>query len=278
MTPGIADINNSHPYQLNNRPPWVFFDPRSAINYNATSNNFITATPQGTDYGPYIFSEHGYPFGGGGADLEHAQAAYTLDSIMDCAKVGAEVCYIYQLMDQSDGMGLFVGTTPRPVATAIKNLTTILTDVGAGQAPYTFDPVIVPYRFPNGFPLSGSSPYNSPVDGNSLLLQESDGTYDIVVWREPLLFPNYDSNYVAASAVDVPVTFPTTAVTGKCYVYDPMVGTSSIASCSGNSVTLSMTDHPMIIKVKFSDPPRFLKLTDAGSVDSCSAETSCRSR
>ena len=79
-----------------------------------------------------------------------------------------------------------------------------------------------------------------PGTGNSLLMQKADGTYELVVWN--------DQNDLNASES----TYPVTVSLGGTYqysVFDPITGTTAVQSGSGTSVSVSVTDHPIIIQL-----------------------------
>ena len=91
---------------------------------------------------PFYITETGYhtkinPSYGWEGVSEAVQAKFVLNTYMGGVKLGAEKIYIYQLLDayagnsQEEHFGLFrLDNSPKPAATAIHNLTTILADIG----------------------------------------------------------------------------------------------------------------------------------------------------
>jgi len=59
------------------------------------------------------------------------------------------------------------------------NITTILADTSSA-----FTPIAIPYSI-----------YGMPSTGYSMLLQKSDGTYDLVVWGEAFASSSLDADY-----------------------------------------------------------------------------------
>ena len=111
--------------------------------------------------------------------------------------------------------------TPRPAAVYLHNLTTILADNGqggrAGRLAYTLP--------------------DEPPTVHDLLLQKSDGAFALVVWSERVQGRN-----------EVAVCFakPQSNVS----LYDPTVGTEATAKLGKtDKVSLSLTDHPVVIEI-----------------------------
>ncbi|MBS0558673.1 MAG: hypothetical protein JSR21_01320 [Proteobacteria bacterium] len=239
-TPGLADYDTQHPYPNNGGPPeqWV---------------NRTQALPNepGTG-GPAVYTETGYSTNGGtsGAVNQDVQARYTLDLLMDDAQAGITYTYLYQLMDAyqpgspqgDDGYGLFdPNNQPKEAATAIHNLTTVLADTGATAS--TFTPTAVTYSLAN-----------LPSDGNSMVMQKSNGATDIVVWAEPNIWNEATGTEVAAPAVNVTVSFSTSYQMVE--IFDPLLGSAPIQTLYNvSSATIGVTDHPIIVELEPQTQP-----------------------
>jgi hypothetical protein len=199
---------------------------------------------------PVVFTETGYftayqdNSGWGGTD-EATQAKNTLNLLADAYKLGVAQTYLYELMegvanpsatDIENTFGLFrADGTPKPVATAIHNLTTVLADPAQNALTFTLGTL--------NYSIS-----NLPSTGNSLLLEKASGVFDLMVWNEAP-----DWNLSTHSAISVA---PTNAVVnlGATYstvkIFDPLQGSTAIKTLNNvSSVTLGLTDHPMIIEV-----------------------------
>ncbi|GAB0117740.1 hypothetical protein [Acidisoma sp. 7E03] len=102
---------------------------------------------------------------------EAAQAAVLSNTYLAQFKRGWRYTFIYELRDGEGGdghQGLFDGDHPKPAATYIHNLTTILAD----RHP-------LPHPGKLSFSIETAS-----TTVHDLLLQKSDGSFDLVVWDE----------------------------------------------------------------------------------------------
>ena len=227
-TPGLADFDNQHPYPRGGQPPAWWVARGSLIN---------TTNPAA----PAVYTETGYST----AEVSPGvQAKYTLDLLFDTAAQGISKTYLYELMDayapgsaQGDhGWGLFDYTgAAKPAATAIHNLTTILRAAGAGA--------VATQSTPLTYDVSGLA-----ANGHTTMLQNADGTYDIVVWAEPKIWDPAAGQEIAASSQTATVTLSAPVVGYS--VYDPLIGASAISSGEATSaITVTVADHPLIIKL-----------------------------
>ena len=210
-TSNLADYDNQHPYL------------RSGVPINTFSRS-VTFDNENPANGPGVYAEAGIKE----TISENETESWILDILFDDAAQGIARSYIYELQDEGDGYGVFdTSNNPKPVATGIHNLTTILSDNGAGAR--TFTPSLP------SFSLS-----NIPNPIFVLELQKSNGAADIIIWNEPKTFPG--------SSVNVTVTFNKTYNTVN--VYDPVEDTSPIQSLSSvSAATISVTDHPIVVEI-----------------------------
>jgi hypothetical protein len=110
-----------------------------------------------------------------------------------------------------------------PMGVYTHNITTILADISSA-----FTPTPLPYSITN-----------MPSTGYSLLLQKSNGTYELVVWGEA-----FASQTVTRVTVNLGKTFSTVKV------YDVTGGTSPASTVSNaNSVVVNISDHPIILEL-----------------------------
>jgi serralysin len=144
---------------------------------------------------------------------------------MDGIKDGDVKTYFYALFD--DGSGKFglmnQNGTPMAAGTALHNLTTLLSDSGANATTFTTGTL--------NYSLS-----HTTSNDNALLLEKSDGSYWLSIWDE----------------VDAPhnVTVSLAAPAAEIKVFDPLTGTTAINDIKGaSSVTIRLTDHPLLIEV-----------------------------
>ena len=160
---------------------------------------------------------------------ETAIAKYVLDAVMDGIKDGDRGMYFYGLYDDGSGnWGLFnPNGTPRPAATALHDLTTLLTDTGTNAASFT--PGALNYT------LSGTQ-----SGDNSVLIEKSNGSFWLSLWNE---------TEAANSPHTITVNLGAQAAT--VVEYDPLTGTSSIKTWSNvSSVQVSVPDHPVLLEIE----------------------------
>jgi len=238
---GEATDVNVHAYPVSGNQP-----------YSALSSG-LSATPGLSTAAGAVLTEAGYytltdGVGWGGVD-EHTQATLTLNLLMDATKLGYSQIYLYQLMDAyadpsgtnvDAAFGMFdLSNDPKPVAVAIHNLMDILDDTGSTATSFTTGTL--------NYSISGL-----PTTGSSLLMEKSNGAYDIVVWNEPHVWNSTTETEVAVAPTTVTVNLGGTFA--SVAVYDPLSGTTSIeTAANASSIQVSLTDHPLIIEVSGSE-------------------------
>ena len=121
--------------------------------------------------------------------------------------------------------------TPKTGATAIHNLTTVLKSAGSGTASTTLN-----------YSVSGL-----PATGHTFLLGSSTA-FDLAVWIDATVYDPTNAIDIAAPAY--PVTVNLGATFANVAVYDPMIGTTPIATYSNvSTLSISVIDHPLIVQV-----------------------------
>jgi hypothetical protein len=140
---------------------------------------------------------------------------------------GWRYTFIYELGDGEGGgghQGLFhADWSPKPAATYIHNLTTILADESAapGQRTGTLRYAIA----------------NQPPTVHDLLMQKSDGTFELAVWGEQVSGSN-----------DVVVEFG--GRHARVNVYDVTAGTAPVRSFAhADRIPLTLSDHALIVEI-----------------------------
>jgi trimeric autotransporter adhesin len=186
-----------------------------------------------------ILTETGYPTISGMVD-ELTAAKYNLNLLFEDALNGIPLTYLFELADLNsstsdtdpdDHFGQFHSDwSPKVGGAALHSMTTILKNAGTGTASGTLN-----------YKITGL-----PSTGHSFLLGSSS-MFDLAVWIDATVYN---------PATNADVTAPTYAATvslGKTFssvsVYDPMVGTSPIATYSNvSSVKINVVDHPLIVQ------------------------------
>ncbi len=223
--------------------------PRSGLQPLNYINGAMTLVPAGS---ASVITEFGYsslPSWSMGVDTA-TQAKQTLNGIFDAIKQGNQSIYLYELLDAyadpNSNLGLthyglfdFNGNA-KPVAVALHNMSAILADSGATATTFTTQSL--------DFSVNGL-----PSTGSSLLLEKSSGAFDIVVWNEPTIWNVTTHSTVAAAATKAAVDLG--GVYAQVQVFDPLKSSGAVQTLHNVSqVTLSLTDHPLIIQVTPNAP------------------------
>jgi hypothetical protein len=174
---------------------------------------------------PRVTTETGWATGGNKGLTQEQQGRLYLNIYLAQFKQGFKYTFIYMLRDaggSDSGYGIFEGDySPKKSATYLHNLTTILSDSGI-QKPGTLN-----YTMPN-----------QPATVHDLLLQKSNGMFELVVWSEKA----DGTNNVT---VDLGGAHP------SAKVYDPTTGTSPIQTLADvRSISLTLSDYPVIIEIQ----------------------------
>ncbi|PTQ71121.1 hypothetical protein [Pseudomonas sp. GV071] len=216
-TPGLADYNNQHPYPAAGKPPTKY-----------VKRTVLGNTPAGA--GPAVYTETGYQ---SPKTTAQASAAYLLSILANSAYNEIYRTYIYQLMDEGDGYGLFAkaDNAPTPAAVAWHNLNTILLDSSPTASSFALTKLI---------PFSTAG---LPPTGRFIAIQKSNYETNIMIWAEPDSFPGPSA----------PVTVNLGSTQATVNIYDPLIGTEPVQALRNvNAVQVNLTDHPLIIQVPAS--------------------------
>lgn len=173
---------------------------------------------------------------------ETVQAKYILSTVFDGFTLGARRTYIYQLLDNAPDtpattiekhFGLFYADgRPKPAATALHNLTRILSEPGA----------ISGRREPLVYTLKG--PHD--LHDMQLLLQKPDGSYVLVLWAEPRIWDASAQRDIVVKPAEALITLKAPA--GKVRIYDPLKGAAPVRTIRNTrDVTVEISDHPVLI-------------------------------
>jgi hypothetical protein len=233
---GGFDFAALHPYPQNGDQPlrWLHNESRLA--------------PSGARL---VLTESGYstlPSWWMGVDQE-AQARLTLNLLFDAALTGINGVYLYELLDayadpgMADGgkhYGLFdYSGKPKPAASAIHNLTTIL---GRYSGPLTAAPA----------PKSPFRVQGLPSTAASLTLQGGGGETIMVLWNEPDI---WDQSKPARRTIPAsPISVTVDAPSGRLEIYDPLASADPLPIAgSRDRLDLGLSDRPIIIVMRPQD-------------------------
>ncbi len=178
------------------------------------------------------------------------QALYDTDLFLDDYVIGVSKTYLFNLQDFNSSptdtdfsgwYGLYNSDgSIKPAGTAIHNLTTILADpnASAGQTTGAL-----------AYTLTGL-----PDDGHQLLLEKSNGTFDLALWAENNGLYNTATRTLNAEPSS-PVTLSFGGDVHDVSVFDPITGSSAIETLSAaGSLTLSLGADPLIVQISPQAP------------------------
>jgi hypothetical protein len=166
-----------------------------------------------------------------GPVTEELQGLNLMNLYLAQFKRGYAYTSVYLLRDRTDESGnqsfgfYRPDYSPRKAAIYLHNLTTILADKGTLAKPGQLD-----------FEIS-NRPKTIPKTVHELLLQRSDGTFQLVVWGERLRGEDR-------------VTVKLGETCDEVRLHDPTVGVEPVQTLTNiNSIELTLSDHPIIIAI-----------------------------
>jgi glycosyltransferase involved in cell wall biosynthesis len=225
---GQASDANAHPYPSGGAPPGAAIE-------SAYVDPYGTAAP-----GAGVITEDGYntdPNVSNGVS-QLAQAQGELDILLDGYASGVSQTYLYELLDEKPDasnsnsemhFGVFNNdNTPKLAATAIHDLTSILADHGTAASSFV----------PGTLAWSAA---DLPTTAKTLLMEKSNGAYDLAVWNETSL----------SGTVKTATTIALGGLYQKVEIFDPLSGTAAVATLSNVAqVTLSLGSDPLIVEIE----------------------------
>jgi len=173
---------------------------------------------------PRVTTETGWTTSGASDSISlDQQGKLFLNLYLTAYKRGWSNTFIYYLHDTSSQgyWGLFdTNYNAKDSGTYLHNMTTVLADTTS------FTPGLLNYTIPS-----------EPSTVHDLLIQKSNGTYYLAVW---------DDRPVGEGTDNVTINLGGTYSVNE---YDPTVGTSATNLGSVSSVTVSLSDHPIILAI-----------------------------
>jgi len=235
-----ADYANVHnyvyhphsPYPADNKT-WDAADPTAASKVDGLYGNFGVTwarrfrgyTQEQLNTLPRVTTETGTNIEG--PVTEEIQGLNLMNLYLAQFKRGYAHTSVYLLRDRTDeggnqSFGFYQADySPRKAAIYLHNLTTILADKSALAAPGQLEFAIV----------------NQPKTVHDLLLQRSDGTFQLVVWDERLSGEDH-----------VTIHFGVTHASVK--IYDPTIGVEPVQTPNNvSSLELALSDHPIVLAI-----------------------------
>lgn len=235
-----GDYANVHNYVYHPNSPfladnkvWDATDPSSDSRVNGLYGNFGETWYKGfRGYSdeelvhlPRVTTETGLTVEGPVSEELHG--LHLMNLYLAQFKRGYAYTSVYLLRDRTDeagnqAFGFFrPDYSPRPAALYLHNLTTILADTGRLEASGSLE-----YAIPD-----------QPDTVHDLLLQRSDGVFQLVVWGERLRGEDTVEIRLARKPADIAL-------------YNPVVGTGPLAEMAGTTrFELTVSDHPIVVEI-----------------------------
>jgi hypothetical protein len=180
---------------------------------------------------PKVTTETGWPTDG--SITQDQQGKLFVNLFLSAVKLNWSYTFIYQMFDDpmhGNGLyGLFAANpsftsttvTPKLSGTYVHNMTRILNDTTSA-----FIPASLKYYIPG-----------EPATVHDLLMQKSNGTYELAVWGDQVIGETAD------------VTVNLGGRFRRVNIYDVTIGTTPVRTRSNvSSVPLRLTDHAFIIE------------------------------
>lgn len=238
----FADYANVHNYLYHPNVPdpadnkaWDAADPSSATSVDGLYGNFgLTWANRFQGYSeealvdlPRVTTETGVAIKGN-VD-ETLQGLNLVNLYLSQFVRGYRYTAVYILRDRTDEQGVqtygFFDAQYRPRLGAryLHNLTTILADEGRREVPDRLEYKVTP----------------RPDTVHDLLLQHSDGTFQLVIWGEALVGNDR-------------LTVSFGQVAKRVELYNAIAGTAPVLTVErGSAIELDVSDHPLVLKISF---------------------------
>jgi hypothetical protein len=235
----FVDSSNWHTYFGNGDQPGPNLAASMAYAQSTAPGKPVSITETG-----YYTAIDAMQWGGGGVS-KPVQAILTVNALFDSFSDGAEVTYLYELLDNianpsntdlEDSFGLFLADgTPKPAGSAIHNLASILADPGQNAANFATAQLAAT--------ISGL-----PADGSSLTLEKSDGTFDLIIWREPQVWDEATKSEVRPQAAVVTVNFA--AMAPAVRLFRPLASALPVrVATNASKIQFPLAARPVIVEI-----------------------------
>jgi hypothetical protein len=173
---------------------------------------------------------------------EAVEATYMPRLFLDYFSRGIARTFSYELVDEfpnpnhdqrEDNFGLLRNDlSPKPAFTALRNLTTILADPGAGFAAGKLD-----------YTVSGDD-----ENLHQLLLQKSDGSYYLALWRAESVWDNESLTPLSAASGSVKLSF--SQAFGSAEEFAPTSSSQPLRGLPTGGAPISLNVGPQVVIVR----------------------------
>jgi hypothetical protein len=235
---GRADYMNVHIYPQNGNASTVWFQ---RLTDNAESLKMPLVV---TEFGYASMPQSGWLVIGVN---DKVQAKATMNGLFNGFADGVTRTYLYELFDQKADasnknremhFGMFTNTREKkPLAIAMHNMTTILTDTGATRKTFKTTAMSINLN-------------TLPAQVRRLLIQKSDGTRILALWQDVTMWDRATGKAITTQPVTVKIPIPTgLKATGY---YNMTAGTASVQSfaATAKTVSIKVPDYPVFLELK----------------------------
>lgn len=195
-----VDLGNSHPYMGGTRPELPEFPGQWSLQRHIDTMRAVSGSK------PFLVTETGYHTALNQTDRQRPVgaepgAAYVLRTLLELYRLGATRTYLYELVDQypdpdladqEANFGLFANDwTPKPAATAVRNLMAVLGDRRRALRGQTLN-----------YAVAGAD-----ANLRSMAFARVGGGFTLVLWRPEPLWDHTAKQPITAADTTVNVTF-----------------------------------------------------------------------
>lgn len=228
------DFGNLHSYPAGKMPSAVFPEQLDLARYLSGSDPVIMTE---SGYHNALNDHHDQP-----AISEAAAAKYIPRLLLENFAHKIPRTYLYEFVDEAPDPGLKdnqlhwglirANGTEKPAFTAVKNLISELNDTSE----------------PNHLQPLAWSLDSADDEIHHLLLQKSNGEFDLVFWQE---VPSYDTRQQADLHLpDVKATLRLATKARSITVYEPLMSDKPTGTYSGvMQIPLQIPDHPLVVRI-----------------------------
>ena len=233
-----ADYINTHIYPQNGNASTVWFKQTGNTAKSLKMPSVIT------EFGYASMAQSGWLVIGVSPKV---QTKATLNGLFNGFADGANRIYLYELFDQKADInnknremhfGMFTYTKEKkPLAIAMHNMTTILTDTGATRK--TFKPTAMTINLDA-----------LPKQIRRLVIQKSDGTRMLALWQDVTMWDRATGTAITTAPITVKIPVPTgLKATG---LYNLTAGTEYVQTfaASAKTVSIKVPDYPVFLELK----------------------------
>lgn len=230
------DFGNLHPYPAGEMPSVIFPDQVNLERIMCDDKQIVFTE---TGYHNAINEQHDQP-----GVSEDAAAKYIPRLFLEDYAHGIPRTYLYEFLDEAPEPGLTdpqlhwglirADGSEKPAFAALKNLIAELDDTSEPDHLSQLAWALNPY----------------PIKVHHLLLEKSDGVYDLVLWQEVSSYDTHQHSDITNAAVDVTLNLARSAQ--NITTYEPALQENPVRSWSEvKSVSLEIPDHPLVVEITF---------------------------